>query len=184
MLEHQDRYRLFGYRIPQYFWFLISGAFCDIIQALLDYLVSILYLSDWERPTVCWTIGYTLSIIVRHTSHRLLVFGDYEGSYCYSLGRTYLTYSVSIILSMISNHYFISLFHLSHRDAWIITMLWTGILNYFLLKASWKNKHEKYEEVEKEGEINLTSSSSSSSNKGGKKQRGEVEEGFVKMATV
>lgn len=36
MLEHQDRVRCFGRRIPQYFWFVLSGAMCDVAQALID----------------------------------------------------------------------------------------------------------------------------------------------------
>jgi putative flippase GtrA len=147
-LEHQERFKICGHRVPQYFWFVVSGALCDVFQALIDYIVYHLYVYEWERATVCWTVGYTLSIILRHTSHRFLVFGDYEGSYCSSLGRTYLAYSASIVLSMFSNHYIINILKLSHRDAWIITMLWTGLLNYFLLKASWKGKHSKSDEAE------------------------------------
>lgn len=168
MLEHQEKLKLFGYRIPQYFWFVLSGAFCDIFQAIIDYIVFHIYTYEWERATVCWTVGYTLSIIIRHTSHRILVFGDYDGSYCSSLGRTYLAYSASIVLSMISNHYIIDILKLSHRDAWIITMLWTGLLNYFLLKASWKGKHSKTEKEIDDQDTNIE----------------KEKKGFIKMATV
>lgn len=138
MLGHQERFKICGYQVPQYFWFVISGALCDIVQALIDYMVYQIYVFDWERATVCWTVSYTLSIIVRHSSHRLIVFGEFEGSYCSSLGRTYLTYSTSIILSMVSNHFIINAFMLSHRDAWIITMLWTvgyAFLPFLLLTS-------------------------------------------------
>ena len=120
-----------------------AGGICDIIQAMIDYGISLLYQSKWEKETVCWTLGYILSIWVRHFSHRILVFGDYEGSYINSLMKTYLTYSSSIVISMIANHYLVSLLRLTHREAWIITMLWTGIYNYFLLKSSWRNPADK-----------------------------------------
>jgi len=138
MLAHQEKIEICGRKIPQYFWFMLSGAICDIFQALIDFGIYKIYTYEWERSTVCWTLSYIISIVIRHSSHRLLVFGDYEGSYCYSLAKTYLTYSSSIIISMISNHFIVTLFAFSHRDAWLITMIWTGILNYFMLKASWK----------------------------------------------
>lgn len=79
MLGHQERVTLCGYRLPTYFWFVVSGALCDVLQAVVDYLISIVYTSDWERPTVCWTLSYTFSIWARHWSHRILVFGEYDG---------------------------------------------------------------------------------------------------------
>mmetsp|Transcript_4012 Transcript_4012/g.4102 ORF Transcript_4012/g.4102 Transcript_4012/m.4102 type:complete len:165 (+) Transcript_4012:168-662(+) len=138
MLGHQDKILIFGRKIPQYFWFVLSGAFCDCIQAMMDYCIHLIYTLQWEKATVCWTLSYTASIMVRHSSHRFVVFGDYDGSYCSSLGRTYFTYSSSIVISMLSNHVIAEILGFSHRDAWIITMLWTGIYNYFMLKASWK----------------------------------------------
>lgn len=90
-LHHQDNVRCFGYKIHNYFWFMLSGFLCDLVQALIDYAVYLLYWLPYERETVCWTVSYTLSIIVRHISHRYIVFGEYEGSYCASLCRTYVS---------------------------------------------------------------------------------------------
>ncbi|KAJ1442877.1 hypothetical protein B484DRAFT_441918 [Ochromonadaceae sp. CCMP2298] len=140
MLTHQEKAQVCGVKVPLYFWFMLSGAICDIFQAVIDYGISLVYFLEWEKATVCWTLSYTLSIWIRHSSHRILVFGDYEGTYIASLLRTYLTYSSSIVISMFSNHIFTSVLMLSHREAWIITMLWTGIYNYFMLKSSWRGK--------------------------------------------
>lgn len=129
-----------GYKIPNYFWFVVSGSLCDAIQFFIDYGISTIYTYEWERSTICWTLSYTASVGIRHYSHKQLVFGDYDGTYCTSLSRTYLTYSSSIILSLITNHIITTYLQLSHLHAWIITMLWTGIYNYFMLKASWKSK--------------------------------------------
>lgn len=138
MLPHQEKFRIFGYRVPLYFWFVVSGSLCDILQAFIDYGISIVYVSPWEKATICWTLSYIISIWVRHFSHKLLVFGDYEGTYCSSLSRTYLTYSSSIILSMITNRLLVTVFLLTHKQAWFVTMLWTGVYNYFMLKSSWR----------------------------------------------
>lgn len=143
-------FQYFGFeKIPQYFWFMISGALCDIVQALIDYCIFLLYTLEWERATICWTASYTLSIFVRHFSHRLLVFGEYEGSYCMSLGRTYLTYSSSIMISMITNHLLVEFLQFAHQHAWIVTMIWTGIYNYFMLRASWRVNPSPHSPVEK-----------------------------------
>lgn len=139
MLIQQDKYKIFGYRIPTYFWFVVSGAICDIIQACIDYMISLVYFLEWEKTTVCWTLSYILSIAVRHSSHRLLVFGEYEGTYWSSLGKTYMAYSSSIVISMVTNHMLVNLVGFTHRQAWLITMLWTGLYNYFILKSSWKS---------------------------------------------
>tara|TARA_A100001035_G_C27526064_1_gene383110 strand:+ start:118 stop:609 length:492 start_codon:yes stop_codon:yes gene_type:complete len=151
VLAHQEKVRCCGYRIHNYFWFMLSGALCDVAQALIDYVVYLLYQLPYERATVCWGISYTLSIILRHISHRYIVFGEYEGTYCASLCRTYATYSSSIVISIITNHAIVNYCGISHRDAWIITMIWTGIYNYFMLKKSWgtKDKNEDKKELSK-----------------------------------
>lgn len=136
----QEKIRLCGYKIPTYFWFVLSGSLCDCFQALIDFILSIIYVYEWEKATICWTLSYTISIMIRHFSHKYIVFGEYDGTYCTSLGRIYLTYSSSIVLSMIANHCFISYFLLSHKQAWLITMLWTGLYNYFMLKKNWGGK--------------------------------------------
>ena len=169
MLEHQERITVFGRKIPHYFWFMLSGALCDVAQAFIDYFVYLLYAFEWERATVwyftaswipssymtysgSWAVSYTLSIVIRHSSHRFIgtkcgckrisslcvVFGEYEGTYCSSLMMTYFSYSSSIVLSILTNHILVEIFHMSHQHAWIITMLWTGIYNYFMLKMNWR----------------------------------------------
>lgn len=130
--------RICGHKVPLYPLFMVSGALCDVCQAVIDFLISKIYTLEWGKTTVCWTLSYTLSIILRHSSHRLIVFGDYEGTYCMSLGRTYMAYSSAIVISMFANHQLVAFFGLSHRHAWLATMLFTGIYNFFVLKASWR----------------------------------------------
>ena len=133
--------KICGRKIPQYPLFMLSGAICDVFQAFIDYGIYLLMKSEGieeARTTISWTLSYTISIIIRHQSHRLLVFGEYDGTYWTSLIRTYMAYSSSIVVSMITNHQLVNTLGLSYRVAWIITMLWTGIYNYFFLKATWR----------------------------------------------
>jgi putative flippase GtrA len=139
LLSHQETCRFFGYRPPLYFWFLISGLWCDILQLFLDYLISIIYVFEFEKVTVCWTVSYILSIAVRHTSHKYLVFGEYEGTYFDSLLRTYCAYSTSIFLSMLTNSLLVNFLNCPHLVAWFLTMIWTGVYNYCVLKSVWRS---------------------------------------------
>ena len=135
--------KLFGVNMPTYPLFMMSGAICDLFQAGIDYVIySVLDIWEDGRTTLSWTLSYTLSIVLRHQSHRLLVFGDYADGYLASLARTYMTYSSAIVVSMLINHTLVGYFDISYRLAWIITMLSTGIYNYFTLKATWRVKKE------------------------------------------
>ncbi len=103
MLPHQEAVnkvsmRYIGVKVHQYFWFMLSGFMCDCLQFILDYFISTIYIFEYERTTVCWTLSYCASIMVRHVSHRYIVFGEYEGTYCQSLSKVYLAYLSSIIL--------------------------------------------------------------------------------------
>ena len=145
--------RVCGHKVPLYPLFMVSGAVCDVFQALIDYFISKVYTLDYGRTTVCWTLSYTLSIILRHSSHRLLVFGDYEGTYCMSLTRTYMAYSSAIVISMFANHQLVH-YGLGHREAWVITMLFTGVYNFLVLKKSWNVVNKATGKLGEDGQPN------------------------------
>jgi hypothetical protein len=65
------------------------------------------------------------------------VFGDYVGGYWMSLGRMYAGYSIIIVISTVFNIVMTRRAKLPHYVAWVITLLWTGIVNYFILKKIW-----------------------------------------------
>merc|ERR1719416_218964 len=61
----------------------------------------------------------------------------YVGGYHNSLIRMYGGYSISIILSTIANFIMTEWYAVPHYVAWIFTLLWTGVVNYFMLKKLW-----------------------------------------------
>ncbi len=67
-----------------------------------------------------------------------------------------MAYGASIILSVFSNQLFSDVLLFSHRDAWICTMLWTGLMNYFILKASWKTKGAKDQSQVEKDKVQMT----------------------------
>jgi hypothetical protein len=131
---------LFGLKkkpLPRYCFYMLSGALCDMMQFGVDSTLHHMHII--VDDSTCWAVGFFVSIAFRHTSHRYLVFGNYVGGYYRSLGRMYAAYSIIILLS--------TLFHIlvtkgvvasfSHTSAWFLTLLWTGVANYFILKKIW-----------------------------------------------
>jgi len=49
----------------------------------------------------------------------------------------YAGYSIIMVISTIFNIVMTKVFLFSHYTAWIATLLWTGIVNYFILKHIW-----------------------------------------------
>jgi len=126
---------LCGIRPPQFLWYSISGTICDAAQLAIDLSAKMIF--GVEDPSTCWLISFSLSIIPRHSSHRYLVFGKYNGSYWKSLQKMYFGYSFSIVISTLFNKYMIQMWQISHYFAWLITLLWTGVVNFFILKKLW-----------------------------------------------
>jgi hypothetical protein len=123
-------------RPPRYAFFVLSGASCDVVQLFLD--MGLHFWVGIEQAMICWFGGFFLSIVVRHTFHRYLVFGAHVGGYFGSLFRMYLGYSISIILSTVFDYVMVDMMDLPHYIAWTVTLLWTGVLNYYMLKRCWK----------------------------------------------
>ena len=126
--------KVVGFIPPRYICFMVSGCICDVAQFIIYALFYWMIIND---PSLCWMISFFGSIVFRHTSHRYLVFGDYIGSYWNSLIKMYLGYSIIIIISTVFNFIMTKYVKVPHLIAWVITLLWTGIVNYFILKKIW-----------------------------------------------
>lgn len=124
-----------GMKPHRFIWFIISGCICDVIQFFID--LSLFNIFKIQSTTICWVIGYALSIIFRHSSHRFLVFGNYVGGYWSSLLRMYTGYSISLVFSTLFNLVLTGIIHLKHYTAWIMTLIAVNIFNYFLLRYLW-----------------------------------------------
>ena len=129
--------RLLGWKPPTYAWFALSGGVCDIIQLGMLYLLHVYVLPTNMDTSVSWMVAFCTSIFFRHTSHRFFVFGTYVGGYTRSLGRIYMGYSVTIVLSTILNYILNRILEVNLFLLAILTMAWTGVVNYFILKYFW-----------------------------------------------
>jgi putative flippase GtrA len=126
---------LCGMRPPRYLCYIVSGSFCDVIQFGIDLILH--YIFHIHDASICWVLGFGTSIFFRHSTHRYLVFGNYVGGYYSSLLRMYAGYSITIVLSTIINFLLTKRANISHYHAWIFTLMWTGFVNYFILKRLW-----------------------------------------------
>ncbi len=125
--------RVAGIKPPRYLCYMVSGSGCDIIQ----FILYVLAYKQFEDASLSWAASFGGSIVFRHTTHRYLVFGDYVGGYWASLRRMYAGYSIIIVLSTIFNYVVMKYLDMPHVLAWILTLLWTGIVNYLILKKLW-----------------------------------------------
>ena len=73
-----DAVKLCGFRPPRYFWYCVSGGVCDVVQLALDLAFQVVGIED---PSINWMLSFFFSIVFRHTTHRYLVFGEYNGTY-------------------------------------------------------------------------------------------------------
>jgi hypothetical protein len=82
-LAAADAVTILGWKPPRYLWYMLSGFACDLIQFQVDLLLH--YGLGLQDASVCWFLGFSISVLFRHTSHRYLVFGKRQ-----SLHLTYV----------------------------------------------------------------------------------------------
>lgn len=90
---------------------------------------------DWA--TLAWTGSYLLSILWQHALHRYLVFGA-ASPYLSSLVWTYISYTLSIVLSSGLSLVFVSYLGVHHRISFVLTLVITGVLNFHTLKNAFE----------------------------------------------
>jgi hypothetical protein len=118
-----------------YLCYMLSGMICDIFMLLFD--VFLHFGLGLTNATTCWLLGFGLSIVPRHAALKYMCFGRYIGGYYYSLARMYAGMSASIALSTVGNYYMTQRWGVPHYVAWLATLIWTGVVNYFVLKYLW-----------------------------------------------
>jgi hypothetical protein len=124
-----------GYKPLPYLCYMLSGMVCDVFMLLFDFVLH--FGLHWQDATVCWLIGFAVSIIPRHTALKIMCFGNYVGGYYASLGRMYFGMSFTIALSTVFNYIMTKWMGVAHYVAWLATLIWTGVVNYFILKKLW-----------------------------------------------
>ena len=137
-----DTCSLCGWRPPRFVFFAISGSMCNVVQLLLDRLLTSMLPEDvWWIPTASWTLSYTLSVALRHYSHAWFVFGQHSDSMWIALGRTYVAYASTIIASTAVNLLLVWGTACKPDVALILTASFSVIWSYFALSKTWRSTH-------------------------------------------
>lgn len=130
-------------RIPQPIRFALAGGIGNVAFFYLDQAVYAANPFSWQRSTVSWALSYLISVWLQHFLNTILVFGRNKNGYWSSLAKTYMTYTISIVLSPIVNMGLINYLNFGHQMAWFGTLASTGMLNYFTVSAAMKSTDDK-----------------------------------------
>ena len=85
-----------------------------------------------QKITVAWFLSYLISIWIQHALHAILVYG-WVFSYWKGLLATYTGYSLALFASVPINAVLVNFLRATVSEAWIGTLVLTGMANYFLL---------------------------------------------------
>ena len=115
--------------------FFVSGCIGTVLfYGLYETIHWILPADLPLKMALCWTLSYLCSIAWQHKLHCVIVFYDSPiKSYWQSLGRFYVVYSLSLVLSSLLTVVF-DVIGLQYQISWVLTLLVTGLINYFTVR--------------------------------------------------
>ncbi len=128
------------HRMPENLRLLVTALIGAAI-GLLTY--EIIYFLNPVQPkaTISWALSLTVNIARQHALHRWLTF-TYSTRYWSSLGRAYVMYSGSAVVTILLNLALTAGLGFNHRIVWLICMLTTaGISLIFLRHFVFRSKH-------------------------------------------
>lgn len=128
------------HRMPENLRMLVTALIGAAI-GLLTY--EIIYFLNPMQPkaTISWALSITVNIARQHAMHRWLTF-TYSTPYWPSLGRAYVMYSGSAVVTTLLNLGLTAGLGLNHRVVWLICMLTTaGISLMFLRRFVFRSEH-------------------------------------------
>lgn len=86
------------------------------------------------RASSSWFLAFVIGVARQHALHRWLTF-LHKTPYWGSLRRAYVMYSGSLLVTSLFNWVLTEHFQLSHRLAWFICLLLTGLISLVFLKS-------------------------------------------------
>ena len=128
------------HRMPENLRLLVTALLGAAI-GLLTY--EIIYFLNPLQPnaTISWALSVIVNIARQHALHRWLTF-SYPTRYWPSLGRAYVMYSGSAVVTILLNLSLTAGLGLNHRVVWLICTLTTaGISLIFLRRFVFRSEH-------------------------------------------
>ena len=103
---------------------------------------------EYQKITIAWFLSYVISIWFQHALHATLVYG-WVTSYWRGLLATYTGYSIALFSSVPINALLVNTLKFGASEAWIGTLILTGMANYFLLGKLLRGKNDDKKEEKK-----------------------------------
>ena len=117
---------------PEPIRFMTSGLFGSVMFYVLNEAIVRFNPIESQKITVAWFLSYVISIWIQHALHATLVYG-WVFSYWRGLLATYTGYSLALFASVPINAGLVNYLRATVSEAWIGTLVLTGMANYFLL---------------------------------------------------
>ena len=124
--------KTFRANTPEPIRFMTSGLIGSLIFCILNEAIVRFNPIESQKITVAWFLSYVISIWIQHALHATLVYG-WVFSYWKGLLATYTGYSLALFASVPINVVLVNYFRATVSEAWIGTLVLTGMANYFLL---------------------------------------------------
>jgi putative flippase GtrA len=106
------------------------------IGALIGFITyELIYFLNPLQPkaSTSWTIAFLIGVARQHALHRWLTF-LHDTPYWKSLGRAYVMYSSSLIVTSVVNWILTEQLLIPHRLAWLICLLVNAMISLVFLK--------------------------------------------------
>ena len=124
--------KTFRANTPEPIRFMTSGLIGSVIFYILNEAIVRFNPIESQKITVAWFLSYVISIWIQHALHATLVYG-WVFSYWKGLLATYTGYSLALFASVPINAVLVNYLRATVSEAWIGTLVLTGMANYFLL---------------------------------------------------
>ncbi len=120
---------------------MLATALIGAAIGLLTYEVIYFLNPVQPRATISWALSITVNIARQHAMHRWLTF-THPTRYWPSLGRAYVMYSGSAVVTILLNLGLTAGLGLNHRVVWLLCTLTTaGISLIFLRRFVFRSEH-------------------------------------------
>lgn len=114
--------------------YLVVGLIGNSIGWVIYNLIFIANPYTWNKATTTWLVSYLIGVAQQHEMHRRWTFNDSDEEYLSSLLKSYLAYSLGLIVSTAVNFYLINLLNLGLQLSWLFSVISSIVVNYFFLK--------------------------------------------------
>ena len=121
-------YRKFPENVRLLLTAIIGGSIGYVTYELIYFLNPIS-----PKASTSWFIAFIIDVLRQHALHRWLTF-EHKTPYWKSLGRAYIMYSSSLLVTSGFNWFLTEVVLVHHRIAWVCCLLLKALISLIFLK--------------------------------------------------